>query len=237
MVICLPQQCGVVCAAHGEGGGGAAVAEGERRIARTEGCNIGEGEGGSAAFGGEDNGLDVLRAETGQIGKDALQGRRLKGDIDVENIVDLAQPDQLGVLEDVGLGRVEDTQAGGDGAVAAAAVVGDIAVLHRIADRADAVLAAAAFDRRPVAPLMAEGGQLLRLSDDTVFDRAAALALALLGAGRLFGDDPIAEGVGLADGVGAGGRTKILTSGEVSGILLKYPVQTILAGVAQWQRN
>ena len=50
MVICLPQQCGVVYAAHGEGGGGAAVAEGERRIARTEGCNIGEGEGGSAAF-------------------------------------------------------------------------------------------------------------------------------------------------------------------------------------------
>lgn len=38
-------------------------------------------------------------------------------------------------------------------------------------------------------------------------------------------------------GVGAGGQTKILTSGEVSGILLKYPVQTILAGVAQWQRN
>ena len=36
---------------------------------------------------------------------------------------------------------------------------------------------------------------------------------------------------------GAGGQTKILTSGEVSGILLKYPVQTILAGVAQWQRN
>ena len=233
--MCLPQQCAVVCAAHDEAGGGAAVAEGERRIARTEGCNIGEGEGGSAAFGGEDNGLDVLRAETGQIGKDALQGRRLKGDIDVENIVDLAQPDQLGVLEDVGLGRVEDTQAGGDGAVAA--VVGDIAVLHRMADRADTVLTAAAFDRRPAAPLMAEGGQLLRLSDDTVFDRAAALALALLGAGRLFGDDPIAEGVGLADGVGAGGRTKILTSGEVSGILLKYPVQTILAGVAQWQRN
>ena len=116
--------------------------------------------------------------------------------------------------------------------------MGDIAVLHLIADLADAVLAAAvALDRRPVAPLMAEGGQLLRLSDDTVFDRAAALALALLGAGRLFGDDPIAEGVGLADGVGAGGRTKILTSGEVSGILLKYPVQTILAGVAQWQRN
>lgn len=236
MVICLPQQCAVVCAAHDEAGGGAAVAEGERRIARTEGCNIGEGEGGSAAFGGEDNGLDVLRAETGQIGKDALQGRRLKGDIDVENIVDLAQPDQLGVLEDVGLGRVEDTQAGGDGAVAAA--VGDIAVLHRTAGRAAAVLAAAAaFDRRPAAPLMAEGGQLLRLSDDTAADRAAALALALLGAGRLFGDDPIAEGVGLADGVGAGGRTKILTSGEVSGILLKYPVQTILAGVAQWQRN
>lgn len=242
MVICLPQQCAVVCAAHGEGGGGAAVAEGERRIARTEGCNIGEGEGGSAAFGGEDNGPDALRAEVGQIGKDALQGRRLMGDIDVENIADLAQPDQLGILEDVGLSRVEDTQADGDGAVAAAAVadaavVGDIAVLHRIADRADAVLAAAAFDRRPAAPLMAEGGQLLRLSDDTVFDRAAALALALLGAGRLFGDDPIAEGVGLADGVGAGGRTKILTSGEVSGILLKYPVQTILAGVAQWQRN
>ena len=235
MVICLPQQCAVVCAAHGEGGGGAAVAEGERRIVRTEGCNIGEGEGGSAAFGGEDNGLDVLRAETGQIGKDALQGRRLKGDIDVENIVDLAQPDQLGVLEDVGLGRVEDTQAGGDGAVAA--VVGDIAVLHRMADRADTVLTAAAFDRRPAAPLMAEGGQLLRLSDDTAADRAAALALALLGAGRLFGGAPLAEGVGLADGVGAGGRTKILTSGEVSGILLKYPVQTILAGVAQWQRN
>lgn len=233
--MCLPQQCAVVCAAHDEAGGGAAVAEGERRIARTEGCNIGEGEGGSAAFGGEDNGLDALRAEGGQIGKDALQGRRLMGDIDVENIVDLAQPDQLGVLEDVGLGRVEDTQAGGDGAVAA--VVGDIAVLHRMADRADTVLTAAAFDRRPAAPLMAEGGQLLRLSDDTVFDRAAALALALLGAGRLFGDDPIAEGVGLADGVGAGGRTKILTSGEVSGILLKYPVQTILAGVAQWQRN
>ena len=36
---------------------------------------------------------------------------------------------------------------------------------------------------------------------------------------------------------GAGGQTKILTSGEVSGILLKYPAQTILAGVAQWQRN
>ncbi|MFR2981809.1 MAG: hypothetical protein ACLTMO_07505 [Faecalibacterium prausnitzii] len=50
MAICLPQQCAVVCAAHGEGSGGAAVAEGERRIARTEGCNIGEGEGGSAAF-------------------------------------------------------------------------------------------------------------------------------------------------------------------------------------------
>ena len=50
MVICLPQQRAVVCAAHGEAGGGAAVAEGERRIARTEGCNIGEGEGGSAAF-------------------------------------------------------------------------------------------------------------------------------------------------------------------------------------------
>lgn len=50
MVICLPQQCAVVCAAHGEAGGGAAVAEGERRIARAEGCNIGEGEGGSAAF-------------------------------------------------------------------------------------------------------------------------------------------------------------------------------------------
>lgn len=174
MVICLPQQCAVVCAAHDEGGGGAAVAEGERRIARTEGCNIGEGEGGSAAFGGEDNGLDVLRAEAGQIGKDALQGRRLKGDIDVENIVDLVQPDQLGVLEDVGLGRVEDTQVGGDDE---AAVVGDIAVLHRIADRADAILTAAAFDRRPAAPLMAEGGQLLRLSDDTVFDRAAALFL------------------------------------------------------------
>lgn len=233
--MCLPQQCAVVCAAHDEAGGGAAVAEGERRIARTEGCNIGEGEGGSAAFGGEDNGLDVLRAETGQIGKDALQGRRLKGDIDVENIVDLAQPDQLGVLEDVGLGRVEDTQAGGDGAVAA--VVGDIAVLHRMADRADTVLTAAAFDRRPAAPLMAEGGQLLRLSDDTAADRAAALALALLGAGRLFGGAPLAEGVGLAAGVGAGGQTKILTSGEVSGILLKYPVQTILAGVAQWQRN
>ena len=63
MEICLLQQCAVVCAAHGEAGGGAAVAEGERRIVRTEGCNIGEGEGGSAAFGGEDNGLDVLRAE------------------------------------------------------------------------------------------------------------------------------------------------------------------------------
>ena len=103
MAMCLPQQCAVVCAAHGEGGGGAAVAEGERRIVRTEGCNIGEGEGGSAAFGGEDNGLDALRAEAGQIGKDALQGRRLMGDIDVENIADLVQPDQLGVLEDVGL--------------------------------------------------------------------------------------------------------------------------------------
>lgn len=238
MAICLPQQCAVVCAAHGEGGGGAAVAEGERRIARTEGCNIGEGEGGSAAFGGEDNGLDVLRAEAGQIGKDALQGRRLMGDIDVENIADLVQPDQLGVLKDVGLSRVEDTQAGGDGAVAAAAaVVGDIAVLHCTAARADAVLAAAAFDRRPAAPLMAEGGQLLRLSDDTVFDLAAALALALLGAGRLFGGVPLAEGVSLAAGVGAGGQTKILTSGEVSGILLKYPVQMIPAGVAQWQRN
>lgn len=238
MAICLPQQCAVVCAAHGEAGGGAAVAEGERRIVRTEGCNIGEGEGGSAAFGGEDNGLDVLRAEAGQIGKDALQGRRLMGDIDVENIADLVQPDQLGVLKDVGLSRVEDTQAGGDGAVAAAAaVVGDIAVLHCTAARADAVLAAAAFDRRPAAPLMAEGGQLLRLSDDTVFDLAAALALALLGAGRLFGGVPLAEGVSLAAGVGAGGQTKILTSGEVSGILLKYPVQMIPAGVAQWQRN
>ena len=38
-------------------------------------------------------------------------------------------------------------------------------------------------------------------------------------------------------GVGGRGQTKILTSGKVSGILLKYPVQTILAGVAQWQRN
>lgn len=200
MAMCLPQQCGVVCAAHDEAGGGAAVAEGERRIARTEGCNIGEGEGGSAAFGGEDNGLDALRAEAGQIGKDALQGRRLMGDIDVENIADLVQPDQLGVLEDVGLSRVKDTQTGGDAAVA---VVGDIAVLHRIADRADAVLAAAvAFDRRPIAPLMAEGGQLLRLSDDTAADGAAALALALLGAGGLFDDDPLAEGVGLADGDG-----------------------------------
>lgn len=235
VTVCLPQQCAVVCAAHGEGGGGAAVAEGERRIVRTEGCNIGEGKGGSAALGGEDNGLDALRAEGGQIGKDALQGCRLMGDIDVENIADLVQPDQLGVLEDVGLSRVEDTQAGGEGA--AAAVVGDIAVLHRTAARADAVLAAAAFDRRPAAPLMVEGGQLLRLSDDTAADLAAALALALLGAGGLFGDDPIAEGVGLADGGGAGGQTKILTSGEVSGILLEYPVQTIPAGVAQWQRN
>ena len=208
MVICLPQQCAVVCAAHGEAGGGAAVAEGERRIARTEGCNIGEGEGGSAAFGGEDNGLDALRAEAGQIGKDALQGCRLMGDIDVENIADLAQPDQLGVLEDVGLSRVEDTQAGGEGAVADAAVVGDIAVLYRTAARAAAVLAAAAFDRRPAAPLVAEGGQLLRLSDDTVFDRAAVPSLARLGAGGLFGDDPIAEGVGLADGVGGRGADK-----------------------------
>ena len=164
MAICLPQQCGVVCAAHGEGGGGAAVAEDERCAARTEGCNIGEGEGRSAAFGGEDNGLDVLRAEVGQIGKDAMQGCRLLSDINVENITDLAQLDQLDVLEDVGLSRVEDTQTGGDAAVA---VVGDIAVLNLIADLADAVLAAAvAFDRRPVAPLMAEGGQLLRLSDD-----------------------------------------------------------------------
>lgn len=206
MAMCLPQQCGVVCAAHDEAGGGAAVAEGERRIARTEGRNIGEGEGGSAAFGGEDNGLDALRAEVGQIGKDAMQGCRLMGDINVENIADLVQLDQLDVLEDVGLSRVKDTQAGGDGAVvAAAAAVGDIAVLHRIADRAGAVLAAAvAFDRRPAAPLMAEGGQLLRLSDDTAADRAAALALALLGAGGLFGDDPLAEGVGLADGDGLG---------------------------------
>ena len=202
MVICLPQQCGVVCAAHGEGGGGTAVAEGERCAARTEGCNIGEGEGRSAAYGGEDNGLDVLRAEVGQIGKVALQGRRLLSDINVESMVDLAQLDQLDVLDDIGLGRVEDTQTGGDAAVA---VVGDIAVLHLIADLADAVLAAAvAFDRRPVAPLMAEGGQLLRLSDDTAADGAAALALALLGAGGLFGDDPLAEGVGLADGDGLG---------------------------------
>ena len=127
MAMCLPQQCGVVCAAHDEAGGGAAVAEGERRIARTEGCNIGEGEGGSAAFGREDNGLDALRAEAGQIGKDAMQGCRLLSDIDVENIADLVQLDQLDVLDDVGLSRVEDTQAGGDAAVA---VVGDIAVLH-----------------------------------------------------------------------------------------------------------
>ena len=82
------------------------MAEGERRIARAEGCNIGKGKGRSAAFGGEDNGLDALRAEAGQIGKNALQGRRLMGDIDVENIADLVQPDQLGVLEDVGLSRV-----------------------------------------------------------------------------------------------------------------------------------
>ena len=182
----------MVCAAHGEGGGGAAVAEGERCAARTEGCNIGEGEGRSAAYGGEDNGLDVLRAEVGQIGKVALQGCRLLSDINVENITDLVQLDQLDVLEDVGLSRVEDTQTGGDAAVA---VVGDIAVLHLIADLADAVLAAVvAFDRRPVAPLMAEGGQLLRLSDDTAAD----------GAGGLFGDDPLAEGVGLADGDGLG---------------------------------
>ena len=207
MAICLPQQCAVVCAAHDEAGGGAAVAEGERRVARAEGCNIGEGKGGSAAFGGEDNGLDVLRAKVGQIGKDALQGRRLMGDIDVENIADLAQPDQLGVLKDVGLSRVEDTQAGGEGAAVVA--VGDIAVLHRTAGRAAAVLAAAvALDRHPAAPLMAEGGQLLRLSDDTVFDRAAVPSLARLGAGGLFGDDPIAEGVGLAAGVGAGGRQR-----------------------------
>lgn len=208
MAMCLPQQCGVVCATHGEGGGGAAVAEDERCAARTEGCNIGEGEGRSAAFGGEDNGLDVLRAEVGQIGKDAMQGCRLMGDINVENIADLVQLDQLDVLEDVGLSRVEDTQTGGDAAVA---VVGDIAVLHRIADLADAVLAAAvALDRRPVAPLMAEGGQLLRLSDDTAADRAAALALALLGAGGLFGDDPlavlVAEGLdGLSPGIAADG--------------------------------
>ena len=206
MVICLPQQCAVVCAAHGEGGGGAAVAEGERRIVRTEGCNIGEGKGRSAAFGGEDNGLDALRAEAGQIGKDALQGRRLMGDIDVENIADLAQPDQLDVLEDVGLSRVEDTQAGGEGAVAAA--VGDIAVLHRTAARADAILTAAAFDRHPAAPLVAEGGQLLRLGDDTVFDLAAVPSLARLGAGGLFGDDPLTEGGGLADGVGGRGPDK-----------------------------
>ena len=41
-------------------------------------------------------------------------------------------------------------------------------------------------------------------------------------------------------GVGAGGQTKILTSGEVSGILLKYPARcerVRFAGVAQWQRN
>ena len=92
MVICLPQQCGVVCAAHGEGGGGAAVAEGERCAARTEGCNIGEGEGRSAAYGGEDNGLDVLRAEVGQIGKDALQGRRLLSDMNVESILAVTSP-------------------------------------------------------------------------------------------------------------------------------------------------
>ena len=127
MVICLPQQCSVVYAAHGEGGGGAAVAEDERCAARTEGCNIGEGEGRGAAFGGENNGLDALRAEVGQIGKDALQGCRLLSDINVESIVDLAQLDQLDVLGDIGLGRVENTQTGGDAAVA---VVGDIAVLH-----------------------------------------------------------------------------------------------------------
>lgn len=46
----------------------------------------------------------------------------------------------------------------------------------------------------------------------------------------------VAASDGIA-GVRAGGQTKILTSGEVSGILLKYPVQTIPAGVAQWQRN
>ena len=236
--MCLPQQCAVVCAAHGEAGGGAAVAEGERRIVRTEGCNIGEGKGGSAAFGGEDNGLDALRAEAGQIGKDALQGRRLMGDIDVENIADLVQPDQLGVLEDVGLSRVEDTQAGGEGAVAAAAVVGDIAVLHRTAARAAAPSAAVSSLRRRSCPSSAISGAAGCLSKATAAaSTAAALFLARLGAGRRFGDAPLAEGVGLADGVGAGGQTKILTSGEVSGILLEYPVQTILAGVAQWQRN
>lgn len=50
--------------------------------------------------------------------------------MNVENIADLVQLDQLDVLDDVGQGRVEDTQAGGDDAVAAVAVVGDIAVLH-----------------------------------------------------------------------------------------------------------
>lgn len=126
MVICLPQQCAVVCAAHGEGGGGAAVAE-------VKGVS------------------PAPRAATSERER-----------------VEVQRFDVLAVLYELHEAQL-------------------VVFIHEVDDLVQQLFAIAASD-------------------------------------------------GIA-GVGAGGLTKILTSGEVSGILLKYPVQTILAGVAQWQRN
>lgn len=126
MVICLPQQCAVVCAAHGEGGGGAAVAE-------VKGVS------------------PAPRAATSERER-----------------VEVQRFDVLAVLYELHEAQL-------------------VVFIHEVDDLVQQLFAVAASD-------------------------------------------------GIA-GVGAGGQTKILTSGEVSGILLKYPVQTILAGVAQWQRN
>ena len=124
--MCLPQQCAVVCAAHGEGGGGAAVAE-------VKGVS------------------PAPRAATSERER-----------------VEVQRFDVLAVLYELHEAQL-------------------VVFIHEVDDLVQQLFAIAASD-------------------------------------------------GIA-GVGAGGQTKILTSGEVSGILLKYPVQTILAGVAQWQRN
>ena len=126
MTVCLPQQCAVVCAAHGEGGGGAAVAE-------VKGVS------------------PAPRAATSERER-----------------VEVQRFDVLAVLYELHEAQL-------------------VVFIHEVDDLVQQLFAIAASD-------------------------------------------------GIA-GVGAGGLTKILTSGEVSGILLKYPVQTILAGVAQWQRN
>lgn len=126
MTVCLPQQCAVVCAAHGEGGGGAAVAE-------VKGVS------------------PAPRAATSERER-----------------VEVQRFDVLAVLYELHEAQL-------------------VVFIHEVDDLVQQLFAIAASD-------------------------------------------------GIA-GVGAGGQTKILTSGEVSGILLKYPVQTILAGVAQWQRN